>query len=127
MSTGLAQPKSRESAVICAVEQLPPGTMARGTVGGRDVFVVRGPDGDLFGFHDRCVHQGAPVSRGRLHLATGAKRVGDYHEVVDQTVIKCPWHGYEYELRTGCAMFDPRRRLRKVAVAEVDGRIVASA
>ena len=33
-------------------------------------------------------------------------------------MLKCPWHGYEYDVRTGCALFDERRRLRRVAVEE---------
>jgi nitrite reductase/ring-hydroxylating ferredoxin subunit len=39
-------------------------------------------------------------------------------------VLKCPWHGYEYDVRSGCALFDRRRRLRRVRVREEGGLIV---
>ena len=42
-------------------------------------------------------------------------------------MLKCPWHGYEYDVRSGCALFDRRRRLRRVDVRDEDGLIVAGA
>jgi nitrite reductase/ring-hydroxylating ferredoxin subunit len=45
--------------------------------------------------------------------------------VEGRDVIKCPWHGYEYDVRSGCALFDRRRRVRAVRVRERGGRIVA--
>ena len=127
MSTRVADRETVAGVVVCAADDLAPGTMRRAVVGERKVVVVRTAEGELFGLHDKCLHQGAPISRGRLHTATGGDTSGDYREVDGQTVIKCPWHGYEYDVRTGCAMFDPRRRLRKVAVSEVDGQVVVSA
>jgi nitrite reductase/ring-hydroxylating ferredoxin subunit len=96
-------------------------------VGALPVVVVRTPEGELRAFVDRCVHQGAPLSRGKLRAGTDGDQPGEYRPVEGQSVIKCPWHGYEYDARSGCALFDPRRRLRKLAVEEVDGRIVVSA
>jgi len=50
--------------------------------------------------------------------------VGEYQLKEVDLVLKCPWHGYEYDVRSGCAPFDPRRRLRQVDVREEDGLIL---
>jgi len=96
-------------------------------LGSLPVVVLRTADGELRAFVDKCVHQGARLSGGRLHGGIEGEEVGEYRPLDQESVLKCPWHGYEYDARSGCALFDPRRRLRKVAVAEVDGHIVVSA
>lgn len=53
-------------------------------VGGRAVRVVS-IDGDLLAFDASCPHLGGPLAQGGL----------SGHEV------RCPWHGYRFDLRTG--------------------------
>lgn len=107
--------------------ELGPGQMLGLELGELPVVVLRSAEGELRAFVDRCVHQGARLSRGRLHGAgIEGEEVGDYRPT-EESVLKCPWHGYEYDAGSGCALFDRRRRLRKLAVAEVDGEIVVSA
>lgn len=111
----------------CDAAELVAGSMVSLTVGSLPVVVVRTPEGELHAFVDKCVHQGARVSRGRLQAGTDGEHPGEYRLLEGESVVKCPWHGYEYDARTGCALFDQRRRLRRVAVEEVDGRVVVSA
>jgi nitrite reductase/ring-hydroxylating ferredoxin subunit len=114
-----------ESVVVCAAGELGPGEMAAAVLGSLPIVVVRTRDGELHGLVDRCLHQGARLSRGRLLAATDGDVVGEYR-ALEHDVLKCPWHGYEYDVRSGCGLFDPRRRLRRVRVREEDGLIVAS-
>ena len=74
---------------------------------------------------DRCLHQGGPVcSRGTLHphLSAEIDEHGEAREfwVEGSQVIACPWHGWEYDLKTGEALWNTSRRLR-AATVEVDG------
>jgi nitrite reductase/ring-hydroxylating ferredoxin subunit len=114
------------SVVVCAAEELAPGEMVSATLDELPIVVVRTHDGELHALVDRCLHQGAPLSGGRLLAGTEGERVGEYRLREDGAVLKCPWHGYEYDVRSGCALFDGRRRLRRVRVAEEDGLVVAS-
>jgi nitrite reductase (NADH) small subunit len=111
--------------VVCAADELGPGEMVAGTVGDLPIVVVRTSGGQLQAFVDRCLHQGARLSAGRLLDATDGERVGEYRIAAGRDVLKCPWHGYEYDVETGCGLFDRRRRLRRIAVREEDGLIVA--
>lgn len=121
-----------ETAAGRAQATLPAAELGRGQMlglelGSLPVVVLRDADGELHAFVDKCVHHGARLSRGRLHSGIDGEEVGEYRPQERENVLKCPWHGYEYDARSGCALFDRRRRLRKVAVEEVDGRIVVSA
>ncbi len=107
--------------------ELGAGEMIGLELGSLPVVVLRTPEGELRAFVDRCLHQGARLSRGRLLAGVEGEGVGEYRRLAGERVLKCPWHGYEYDASSGCALFDPRRRLRKVAVEERDGQIVVSA
>lgn len=109
---------------ICGSEELAPGGMLAVTVGSRPILVARAADGRLHAVADRCLHQGARLSGGRLLAAVDGSRPGHYVLDAERQLIKCPWHGYEYDLESGCVLFDARRRLRTYRVAEEHGRIV---
>lgn len=109
---------------VCAAAELPAGSMVEATVGARPVVVARTHAGRLYAFSGRCLHHGAPLSRGRLLTAVEGDRTGEYRHRAGRDVVKCPWHGYEYDLSSGAVLFDERRRLRLFAVRERDGRIV---
>lgn len=71
---------------VCAgrVAELPPGRMAEVTAGDR-VYVVCNVGGEFYALDGRCPHRGAPLAHGALH---------------EHTVV-CPWHGWEFDCRTG--------------------------
>jgi nitrite reductase/ring-hydroxylating ferredoxin subunit len=69
---------------------------------------------------DRCPHRGAPlVSAGRtvrgIELAGGAPVRGE-----QAALVRCPWHKWDFEIRSGRCRVDPRMRVRRYAV-DVEG------
>jgi nitrite reductase/ring-hydroxylating ferredoxin subunit len=111
--------------VVCAADELEPGEMVGARLGLLPVVIIRTSEGELHALEDRCLHQGARLSRGRLLPAAEGDAVGRYGMDDSREVIKCPWHGYEYDVRTGCAVFDRRRALRRVRVVEQNGLVLA--
>jgi 3-phenylpropionate/trans-cinnamate dioxygenase ferredoxin subunit len=109
---------------VCAAAELPAGSMVEAVIGARPVVVARTHAGRLYALSGRCLHHGAPLARGRLLTAVEGDRTGEYRQSTGHDVLKCPWHGYEYDLSSGAVLFDERRRLRVFAVREHDGRIV---
>ena len=101
------------SVVVCAADELAPGGMAAARMGMLPVVVVRTLDGELHGFVDRCLHQGARLSGGCVLSHAGGE------------ILKCPWHGYEYDVRTGCAVIDARLALVRLDVRVEHGNVVA--
>jgi nitrite reductase/ring-hydroxylating ferredoxin subunit len=110
--------------VVCEASKLGPGQIVSAQLGPMPVAVVRAQDGTLYGLLDKCLHQGGRLSRGILEPAPIADVPGDYQVDPDLQIIKCPWHGYEYDLKTGCTLFDPNQRVRTFTVREEDGQIV---
>jgi nitrite reductase/ring-hydroxylating ferredoxin subunit len=110
--------------VVCAADELKPGEMRAARLGPMPVVIIRTESGVLHGMLDKCLHQGGPLSRGRLLKAMDGQRAGDYREEDGRVIVKCPWHGYEYDVTTGCTLFDPHRCVRTFTVREVNGQIV---
>jgi nitrite reductase (NADH) small subunit len=109
---------------VCAADDVAPGQMIPARAAETDVVVIRTRGGELHALLDRCIHQGGPLSRGRLQQATVGDRPGEYREDDGRAIVKCPWHGFEFDVATGCALFDARRRVRRVPVREESGRVL---
>jgi nitrite reductase/ring-hydroxylating ferredoxin subunit len=110
--------------IVCPAEELGPGEIIGTRVGDDPVVVLRTADGELHALLDRCVHQGARLSGGRLVPRVESAAPGEYRACGQ--LLKCPWHGYEYDPATGCVAFDSRRRVRRFAAREEDGNVVVA-
>lgn len=85
-------------------------------------------DGEFHAWHNLCPHQGGPVCQGRLYYkviepvaADGKVRAMAYDEAT--THIVCPWHGYEYNVKTGKNHGHPALGLRRVQVQVQNGEV----
>src|SRR3546814_16627337 len=86
--------------VVATVPEIPPGSRKRVMVKGRPV-VVFNLDGEYFGLLDRCPHQGGSLCEGRLIGLLEANEPGDYSYTRRGEIVRCPWHGWEFDIRTG--------------------------
>ena len=93
-------------------------------VDGRPVVVVSVGD-ELFAVSDRCPHMGAPLSAGSVGGTLVASAPQELVYGRDQRVLRCPWHGWEFDLETGRSLLEPRRvGLRTFSVTTEDGQVV---
>jgi nitrite reductase/ring-hydroxylating ferredoxin subunit len=92
--------------IVAAVGEIAPGTCKIVTVKGREigVFFVNGA---YFALFNRCPHEGAPLCRGRLFGAMEADRPGQYRLTRRGELLRCPWHGWEFDIRTGQSWCEP--------------------
>ncbi len=94
--------------VVAAVRDLPPGSRKRVTVKGRPI-VVFNIGGEFFGLIDRCPHQGGSLCEGKLIGLVEAAEPGAYRYSRPGEILRCPWHGWEFDVRTGRSRCDPER------------------
>jgi nitrite reductase/ring-hydroxylating ferredoxin subunit len=77
-------------------------------------------DGDYFAYSNYCVHSGGPACEGlminRVVDVIAPDRTYQGQTFSDEVHFVCPWHGYEFELRTGECVGDRRLRLKKFDV-----------
>lgn len=93
---------------VARVAEVPPGARKRVTAGGRDI-VLFNVGGDFFAVADRCPHQGGRLSEGKLVGLVEAPEPGRYAWSRPGEIVRCPWHGWEFDLRTGQSRCEPRR------------------
>ena len=94
--------------VVCRLSELPPGARRFITVERRAIGVLN-VEGQLYALRNSCPHQGAPLCEG---LIKGTTLPGKPFEVVygrENEIIKCPWHGWEFEIATGRSVFNPHK------------------
>jgi nitrite reductase (NADH) small subunit len=93
-------------------------------VGGWDVGVVRWK-GSIYALRNVCPHQAGPVCAGlvRPHLVSGG---GPGQMGVDEEVpiLACPWHGWEFDVRTGECVSGDFRSVRTYPVRTEHGRVL---
>lgn len=92
-------------------------------VQGRRIGVVSVGD-RFFAVRDRCPHRGAPLCEGTLGGTLLPSEPDDYVYGLEGRVIRCPWHGWEFDLATGRSVFEPDRVAVKVYDVTVEDGIV---
>ena len=94
--------------VVAAVGDFPPGTRRLAEVNGRAI-VVFNLGGEFFALNNRCPHRGGSLFAGRQTGAVQSDEPGHYCYSRPGEIIRCPWHGWEFDVRTGQSYCDPRR------------------
>lgn len=103
--------------VVATVDEIPPGERKIVEIAGRSIGVFN-LDGEFFALRNRCPHQGGELCRGRLVGMVSSSGPGEYAYSREGELLRCPWHGWEFDVRTGQSWVDPRRvRVRRYEVA----------
>jgi nitrite reductase (NADH) small subunit len=106
-------------------EDFPDRTMRQVRAGGVEIAVCRW-GAEIFAVRSRCPHQAAPLSEGFLQVALSSRLTPDGVEVdadATEPVVLCPWHRWEFSLRTGASAC-PGYRVRAYVVHVDDGRVL---
>jgi nitrite reductase (NADH) small subunit len=88
-------------------------------------------DGEFFAYLNQCPHMGGPACQGRM-LAKVEEVIAEDKTSKGMAFSKtrmhvvCPWHGFEFDIRTGLHPGNPRARLRKMDVRVADGDVLVT-
>jgi 3-phenylpropionate/trans-cinnamate dioxygenase ferredoxin subunit len=111
--------------VVASVGEIAPGDCKIVTVQGREIGVFN-VGGEHFALINRCPHEGAPLCRGVLVGLAESDRPGQFRLVRQGEMLRCPWHGWEFDIRTGQSWCDPDSvRARSYAVTVEPGEALA--
>jgi 3-phenylpropionate/trans-cinnamate dioxygenase ferredoxin subunit len=94
--------------VVCRLSELPPGNRRIVTLAGRSIGVLN-IDGTLHALRNSCPHQNAPLCLGLIRGTTVSSKPYEVVYARENEIIKCPWHGWEFEIATGRSVFNPHR------------------
>jgi 3-phenylpropionate/trans-cinnamate dioxygenase ferredoxin subunit len=110
-------PRAKTRHVVAKVSEVPPGGHKLVAVQGREIglFNVKG---EFLAIANRCPHQGGSLCRGKLVGLAESDEPGKYKLSRHGELLRCPWHGWEFDIRTGQSWCDPTRvRVRSYAVS----------
>ena len=94
--------------VVARASEIPPGARKLVRLNERGV-VVFNVKGEFFALSDQCPHKGASLSGGKMTGLVESNGPGDYTYTRVGEIVRCPWHGWEFDVRTGRSYCDPRR------------------
>ncbi|TAK23255.1 MAG: Rieske (2Fe-2S) protein [Chloroflexota bacterium] len=80
-------------------------------------------DGRFYALTNACVHQGARVCLGKVSGTALPSRVYEFKYGHEGRILRCPWHGWEYDVTTGESLFDPATRVVTYPVIVRDGAV----
>jgi nitrite reductase/ring-hydroxylating ferredoxin subunit len=104
--------------VVATVDEIPPGSRKLVEVNGRKIAVFN-VNGEFLAVLDRCPHQGGSLCEGVLTGFVESDAPGDYRYSRPGEIIRCPWHGWHFDLRTGQSWGEPDRVFTKQYPVEI--------
>ena len=88
-------------------------------------------DGEFYAYLNLCPHMGGPVCQGKM-IAKVEEIIADDRTSRGMAFSKtklhvvCPWHAFEFDIRTGVHPGNARMRLRKINVALSGGDVIVT-
>ena len=79
---------------VADLSEIPAGTVKEVEANGKKIALAN-IDGLFYAIDNTCVHRGGPLGQGFLE--------GD--------LVECPWHGWQYNMKTGQCAFNPAARV----------------
>jgi 3-phenylpropionate/trans-cinnamate dioxygenase ferredoxin subunit len=105
--------------IVARTTDIPPGGNKVFGVDGRDIVVFH-VNGEFFALLNRCPHSGGPLAQGRLTGLVQSDEPGRYQYSRRGEIIRCPWHSWEFDIRTGKSWCDPSRVKARIYAVSVE-------
>jgi len=102
--------------VLCRADEIPPGSRRVFPIGGARGVGVFNVGGRFYAIRNVCPHKGGPLCKGRLRPHVVAPGVNQVAFEREDEILKCPWHQWEFDLRTGWSLYAPRLRVKTYPV-----------
>lgn len=110
--------------IVAKAKDLPPGSRKIVSLGGQRSIGIFNINGRFYAVKNLCPHQGGPLCQGRIK--PHANSSGPYHVIWEREneTLRCPWHNWEFDLKTGRALYDSQLRVKVYQVTVVNDDVV---
>ena len=102
--------------IVGRVSDVPPGERKIVEAEGRSIGIFN-VHGSFYALRNRCPHQAAPLCQGTVKGTMLPSAPGEYVWAREGEILRCPWHGWEFDIRTGQSWCDPTRLKAKCYAA----------
>lgn len=115
---------------VATIDEIPEGERLLIELEGREIGIFN-VEGKYFAYLNWCVHQSGPCCEGSLTGTTEANYDRDTGEteltwVKEDEILNCPWHGWEYDIRSGACYSNRKYSLPSYPVSIEDDEIVVT-
>jgi nitrite reductase (NADH) small subunit len=93
---------------IAARAELPSNNEAKEFVCEGKTYCVANVNGTFYAMDDECLHRGGPLGQG----------------MIEHGKIVCPWHGWQWDPKTGQAEQNPNTRVKVYPLKIEDGDLI---
>lgn len=94
--------------IVATTAEIGPGQRKIVEIGGISIGVFN-VNGTYYALRNRCPHQGAPLCQGSLKGMALPSLPGEYLWAREGEILRCPWHGWEFDVTTGRSVCSPQR------------------
>lgn len=91
--------------------EIAPGGKKIVDVGGRSIGLYN-VNGRFYAIRNLCPHQGAPLCLGITTSFVTSSGRGDFCFELEGEIVRCPWHFWEFDIKTGHMVVDPKTRTK---------------
>ena len=110
--------------IICKAQALAPGERLIVEIEGRSVGVFN-VAGQFYALHNRCPHVGGALCQGPLTgTSLPTDRWGEYVYGREGHILRCAWHGWEFEVATGQCLAAPNIKAKSFPVTIEQGDVI---
>ena len=110
--------------VVALASEIAPGRCKIVSAAGREIGVYNIND-TFYALGNRCPHQGAAVCRGDIVGRSDSDMPGRYRLIQRGEMVRCPRHGWLFEIKTGQSWCDGATRARRIPVVVETGEELA--
>jgi nitrite reductase/ring-hydroxylating ferredoxin subunit len=123
---GTAQ-EAGEEHVVGAAADFPVGQHKIVTVNNIEIGIFN-VDGTLHALPNVCPHQYGPLSKGPVGgmMSCNASTNWKFHWGRSGEILTCPWHGLEFDIKTGQCLAPKKFSVRSFPVNVVEGKVRVS-
>ncbi|MBP1988699.1 Rieske (2Fe-2S) protein [Paenibacillus eucommiae] len=68
--------------------------------------------GTWYAWNNFCPHMGASICKGLVSGTRLPSLVYEYKYGMSEQILRCPWHGWEFDLTNGRLLVEPQTKLR---------------
>ena len=107
--------KTKQMYPVAKTDEIAPGQHKIVEVGGRSIGVYN-INGEYYAIRNVCPHQGAELCKGLVMPYVTSDEAGCLTYEREGEIVRCPWHQWEFDIKTGYLVVDPKTRTRSYDV-----------
>ncbi len=79
--------------------------------------------GEYYALHNRCPHMGGNLCEGPVTGTTLASQSAQFIYGRQGEILRCAWHGWEFDIKSGQCLVDNRIRARSYPITIKDNHL----